>query len=424
LSLDKTLILSTAEPAPVPGKKTPYQVMDRILFFLIFLLVFLPMPTIEGPAAYLAPVVITVVFFIYILNLATTKISIPRKSGITMVILLMLAVLSIYSSRVLLNQEWYETKYFISRILTFISIFFFLIWMESRRIPLKAIYKTIFYSVLLISLGVIFIGTTDYGDLGGAQRTLIIKMPFYKNLATPRSYGEFGIFVTAAWAYYLLFKQEYNFLIRIIMAVILILTTLITQSRSTWLAFLIVYTVYIIIKYRLIRRAPSAILTLTMVLPFVVFLAITTFGHTFLLKGMVGEGIWEKNVYSRFEVDSMAIGILAKHPLKMLVGMSHADWMRYFPKGEIAVGLHNHFLSNIVFLGMIAGSFYLLLYLTPMIRIIKSNYNDDTDAALMMLVSLGLLTCLHFYEGFFSPIASLEISTLWYFRYLDVAGNG
>jgi O-antigen ligase len=422
LSLDKTLTLSTAEPAPVPEKKTPYQVMDRILFFLIFLLVFLPMPTIESPAAYLAPVVISVVFFIYILNLATTNISIPRKSGITTVILLMVAVLSIYSIRVLLNQEWNEAKYFISRILSFVSIILFLIWMESRRIPLKAIYKTIFFSVLLISVAVIILGTTDYGE-GGAQRTLIIKMPFYKNIATPRSFGEFGIFVTAAWAYFLLFKKEYNFFIRMMMAIMLMLTTVITQSRSTWLAFLIVYAVYVINKYRLIRRAPGVVLTLAMIMPIVVFLAITTLGDTFLLKGMIGEGIWKTNVNVRFEVDSMALDVLAKHPIKMLVGMSHADWVRLYPKGGIAVGLHNHFLSNIVFLGMIGGSFYLLLYLIPMIRIIKSNYSDDKDAALMMLVSLGLLTCLHFYEGFFSPIASLEISTLWYFRYLDVARN-
>ncbi|GJM17012.1 MAG: hypothetical protein DHS20C13_23390 [Thermodesulfobacteriota bacterium] len=128
----------------------------------------------------------------------------------------------------------------------------------------------------------------------------------------------------------------------------------------------------------------------------------------------VGEGIYEKNIYYRSDTNRMAAAFLIESPLRSLVGIPHSEWSLFYIDEEIEIGgLHNHFLSNIIFLGLLGGLLNMLLYIIPLASITKNLHINNKGLYLTFLATVGTITCLQFYEGFFSIITIFILSTLW-----------
>ena len=73
-----------------------------------------------------------------------------------------------------------------------------------------------------------------------------VKIPFFKNTGVPRSYGEYGILMSMAWAYWLVNFDRLAHHLRAVSGILLVAAIFVSQSRSTYLAVLVVTGAYCI----------------------------------------------------------------------------------------------------------------------------------------------------------------------------------
>jgi hypothetical protein len=411
-------------------RKFTFTLIDKIFFAFLFLLPLIPRPTIDHPLKFLAPLLVSTVLFAFFLWLLAHKsLIIPKYSGIGIILSSVLIISLLYSVRVIINGEWDELPHLVSKILTFLMLISFLIWMLVRKVPIKTLYSGVFYGFLVLSLLIIFIGITGiplFGELR-PPREYGIVLPFYQTVAIPRSHEEYGIFASAALAYFLIYRNNYKKVTQVIFGSILLLSIAISQSRSTYLAVVLITISYFMINLKVTRRFfPIALLILAIGLPSLIALLQSSLHDIPIVNMFIGEGVLEKNIYVRLDLNLAATDLLSESPLRSLFGISHSQWMPEYSRIGIYkfVHLHNHFLSNIIFLGLIGGSLNLLLYLIPVVSIIKNLPSNNKSLHLIFLVTVGTITCLQFYEGFYSIITTFILSTLWVMSYrLKAAKN-
>jgi len=403
---------------PSAHRKFTFALIDRIFFAFLILLPLMPRPTIDHPLKLIAPLLMmTVLYAFFLWLLAHKSLTIPKYSGIGIILFLVIMILLVYSFRVIINGEWDELPYLTSKMLTFLMLISLLIWMLVRKVPIKTLYSGVFYGFLVLSLLIIFIGSTGIPLFGEVlpSRSYGIVLPFYKTVAIPRSYGEYGIFASAALAYFLLYRKDYRKITQVIFGSIMLLSIVISQSRSTYMAVVLIAISYFIINLKLTRRFfPIAIIILAVGLPSFITQFQTSLHDIPIVNAFVGEGIYEKNIYYRLDTNRTAAALLIESPLRSLIGIPHSEWsFFYVDVGYEAGGLHNHFLSNIMFLGLLGGLLNMLLYLIPLASIINNLNSNNKSLYLIFLVTVGTITCLQFYEGFFSIITIFILSTLW-----------
>lgn len=396
--------------------------IDKLLYGFIFIIVFLPQPTIGGVAGLMAPAVISLLLLLSIMYFIVKGVPFFLNNQSLNIFLTMLFIIACLAARIMIRQEgMIEFKYLLGRILTCFMIFVFLTWMNYRKPSIEAIFRTIFWSVIFVGLLASYFGIRGGGNVfifGGGEHsrefTEGVSVGLYKSQGIQRSFGEFGIFLSAAWAYFLVFRKNHSFFWRTTGGTILALAIIVSQSRSTWLAILLLTATFFFIKWGAKKLSISLILLIIIFLP-VVTAVLTTAGKNLPgVNHLIGEGIYQKNVDVRHTVDLMALKLFYQKPLQMVWGISHSDWGGVFSKYDVMVGLHNNFLSNLVFLGLLAGIPYLLLIFIPVIKLLSFPDYQEKEFLLMFLSTIGFITCLHYYEGYFSPISSLLIASLWY----------
>lgn len=391
--------------------------IDRLFLAVIFLIPFIPRPTIEHPARFLAPLVISALLYVYALWFLTRKTRTSLATDKTAVLgYILVFTLFVYLARILVNGEWGELQHFAGRSLAAFLMIAFLGWMNKRGVTVKEAYRPLFIATLILSALVIFMGITGISLFGENSvrppRTYGFTFPFYKTDAIPRSYGEFGIIISAAWGYFLLYRDEFSRKRMYLYGFLLVMATIISQSRSTYLGMMMVTIGYFLLKYRLTKRTVAALMVAALVMPIIISIVPKDLP---VIRSLVGEKTFEANVYKRFSQYDAAIRIIKDEPVVMALGINHKGWNRYFSdvEGEDNA-LHNHFLSMIIFLGLIGGLANLLVYVIPMAKLASMGGGGDKETSMLILAAIGMLIGLNFYEGFFSMTTAFITSTMWY----------
>jgi hypothetical protein len=392
-----------------------HKLFDQIFIFYIFLLPFIPRPTLKYPewAWIIAPAVTGVLLYFFILWFFHAKVELVNSMRRYRFLLLSQAViLLIYFSRTIYFREVEEIPRVVSRLLMFVVMFALLIWLLEDEIDIKIVFRALYFSILILAVLAIYIGVTGvalFGLVSPARTFGDAVMPFAKTAVIPRSYGEFGIFLSVAWAYFLMYTSDQNKIFRAVSGVLLTLAVVITQSRSTYLAIF-----FITASYPFITRVRSRpIIYLIMVIVIFSPAIIYNIMDFFVVKFFVGHGVLQNNVMARFYTYYMFFKVMTKEPIEFFFGLQRSDWS-YFMEDSYGklVGLHNKFLSGLLFLGVIGGTLDIAVFFLPFFNLIRRR--QEKICQLLLLVNIGMITCLNYYEGFFSLISSVIIAASWY----------
>ena len=399
----------------VTMEKRAYSFIDRAFLLFLFVIPFMPMPTMEGWPRLIAPVASAALLYLFILwFLMSRSFSFQKNPQVGALIILSVIIVALYFLRIAMNGEWEEASRLVSKALFYFTIAAFFVWMAGREIPLKTAFKPFFYGVVILSLLIIFSGITGFAPLETVRpgRTYGITLPFYKVSFIPRSFGELGIFLTAAWAYFLSYRKDYGLATRLFFGVALFLAVVITQSRNTYLAVVVATAVYIMLRTKVTNRAVAVVILAAWLMPFIISVIPRDIP---VFSALVGEGTWERNVNVRLMSYSAAVDMITESPGRFLLGIPHSVWVNHFSELEgVDATMHNHFLSSIMFLGFIGGILDILVLMIPVARLLKRPDYRDKDVSLLLTMTAGALTCLNFYEGFYSTVLAFEIGALWY----------
>jgi len=375
----------------------------------------MPTPTVDHPIRFFAPIAISIFVAISALYHIINKKKVLRGRLLILLLLLLIAF-SMFLLRSVLYDDAADVEYLISRALMYSATIYVAITVVSCNAPAEHFYRNIFRGYLVLSLLIIFSGITGKDFFGTTKpgRVYGVRIPFYKTGGIPRSHGEFGIMASAAWSYLLVFGRNFHRAKWVLLSFMILFSVFISQSRNTYLAIALITVAYVL--FRLFRRRSVMVILsfIYFILPIILDLIITLTQNMALTSAIVGEGIFEENIIVRYLTFSAAFNLIF-HSRYSLLGISHTKWERFFWAYNLKnVGLHNHFLSNLVFMGTFAGTLHLLVLLVPLMSLWfrPSTKLFKKDTMLIFIASFGLIACLHFYEGFFSFIVALQMGIL------------
>src|SRR5699024_1243270 len=126
------------------------------------------------------------------------------------------------------------------------------------------------------------------------------------------------------------------------------------------------------------------------------------FAETEVGAALIGEGIYERNVEARFNLVDGAIQLVSSSFGTAIIGWQHADWQMVAPV-ETQVGVHNHFLASILYLGLIAGSISVWAFFYRPLKVVslqlERRVGSDGDLRLaewVVTAGCGVLVSLNF----------------------------
>lgn len=238
------------------------------------------------------------------------------------------------------------------------------------------------------------------GEIHNPRLYFGFNLPFYKAVGFDMSDGEFGLMVAPAFLYCLMQFLPGSGLKKKPSSLIMVLTMgmalLISQSRSTFLGLsLALFTlIFMVFKHKRLLILPllvSAGIVLYFEVPQAIF------------SGLVGEGIYETNVYGRLEGFLVAWNAFLDSPL---LGAGHEVIKRVTDTGQ-EICIHNHILDQMASLGAIGTiplvmSYGLFFFISGQI-FLKSSLPECKWLALWLLVSMiHIFTELMLYRGVYS----------------------
>lgn len=380
--------------------------IDHAYLIFIFLVPFIPRPTIDHSLKYLAPASVALVIITFFFKKLSSNRNIQslQKYKFLIVSCSCYSLFS-YILNILAFSEFSEFQYFVSRVL---SVFLFLIlflWYLSDGQNFELSLSVFSLGMFFLCLLIIFIGFTGINLFGEMRppRTYGIKMPFFKNSGVPRSYGELGILFSILFGYLLVYGQQVKKIWKLTLFAVMFLSIIITQSRSTYLAIIIMIMTYIAFRLRLNRKVMVMMVLVSLFLPAIVGAFVYSEQASIIKDIFMSEKLYEKNVDSRFESYTIIFDIIKKEPFRSVAGISHKKYIEYISQiKNIEVGLHNHFLSDIVYLGVFGGVMNFCLLIFPIIYMALHSTFYSKKRIFCLLASVGAIICLQFYEGFFS----------------------
>lgn len=396
----------------------PLDVAQALALIAIALIPLIPRPTFGGYVAILAPAVGGVAAYLGVLQSLTA-----RRSRLIPVLPLYLVTLAttLYGARVVWDSEWSELLYFASRVLFILTIVACCVSINGNGF--EAGLRWFIYVTLALSALVLLVGLTGLDVLEPARpgRLLGIQIPFFKTAGVPRSFGEQGIVLALMLGYFLAYRQLMPRWLRWALGFSCVVVIVMAQSRNVLLCAVAMSVMWLAVVHRrwvLVRIGLVAAGLAT----FVMDQIIPLLQDTLIGQALIGQGVFHRNVEARFTLVYGALTMIAANPVRSLIGWSHAQWAMYSPLASQTSGLvvHNHFVSSIMFLGIIGGSLTILaLYVLPLRNVVTSleKLNSESIEArrrrFAVVSSTGALICVNFYEGFFSLALALQIGILW-----------
>lgn len=386
---------------------------------LIALVPLVPRPTFSGPTALVAP------GFVLLLASAAMIFSLsrpcPGRSAIlTSSFVTVAAGSTMYGARIFMHGESGEVSYFMSRILLLVlavSVCFLFTaggFDEGlKRFGLGTVVLSGVVAVIAVTGFYLFESPLP-------PRTLGITFPWNKTAGVPRSFGEQGILLSVALSYLLVYRDLLSRRFRIALSAGCFVIVAAGESRNMYLGTFAVVVMWTLIvrpkRWRWARpvmiACGGAVFVMQQMIP---YLERTAFG-----RGVIGEGIFQRNVQVRFTLVDQALGLIQGNPLNGLLGWSHLEWLENSKVSE-DITVHNFFASSLLFLGVIAGSLTIWgLFIRPLGTIIRSVESESLTTGQSrrrqwaLTAGAGVLVSLNFYEGFFSLTLGIYIGALWF----------
>jgi len=394
-----------------------YSLIDRLILMLIFLLPIIPSPALSYWTGILLPIVIIIIFTISLYWCFLLPGLTVLNSKLILLTYLLLGSSLFYLVRIVMNWEIAELNYMLSRLLFCFTLLSLVIWIVKRSISIHLIYKFLFYGFLCSALFIIFVGITGLNILGEPRPPRLFggDFPFNKTCGVPRSYGEFGVIASAAWSYFLIYSSKRNWLLKLVACALILFAIVIAQSRNTLLAIAMISLSYFFVRVQFLKKYSLIMFILTLFLPFFLFLIFPSFSDTYISDLFLASNTDIRNVESRFDHIKMVIQFMADDPVSFLRGVGHREFNDFLFSFLYKAGvIHNHFMANIIYTGFMSGCFFLGLYIIPLVAMFKRLItSDNNDVAFLYLTSIGTISSLHFYQGFFSITLILYLSALW-----------
>lgn len=394
--------------------------LGLLALMLIALVPLLPRPTIEGVGSLGTPVVGALLVYLAAMERTTWPRDRARPRIPQQWLIGALAATTFYAFRVLLSSGSEEVPFAVSRVLLLaIVVSCFIVF---AQIPTESVLHWFAVGGVVLGLLVGFIGVTGAVLLEppSPARTLGIELPWFKTAGVPRSYGEQGIILSILLAYLFGYWRSMGLAFRTLLLVSCTLVLLMGQSRNMLLASVVVVLTWLFVASRGHWVQLRLVLILSAVATFVVELLLPVVLTTGLGRAVVGEGIFETNVISRFALREGVADLIASAPFASVVGFDHADWTGGNYDEYEGIGVHNHFLATLLFVGIIAGGLTLwALFISPCLTVLRSLSDGELNAAqvrrrqVLLTALAGVLVSLNFYEGFFSFTLALVIGLLW-----------
>lgn len=401
--------------ANVGRRRAPRDIAQTLAVAIIALVPLIPRPTFGGYVSLIAPLIAGGALYFTLLHVLAARYSklIPRVP-------LFLAILStsLYGVRVVWNSEWDELPYLGSRVLFVLTIAACCILFRSDAF--EPGLKWFIYGTLILAAFTLVVGLTGLSILEPARpgRLLGIQIPFFKTAGVPRSFGEQGIILAIMLAYFLEYRLFMGRLVRWALGLSCLVVVVMAQSRNVLLGAVAVPVMWLAVsrgRWVLVRIGLVAAGLAT----FIIDQVFPLLEDNFIGRSTIGEGILQQNVESRFTLVQGALAMISHDPTRSLIGWSHSEWIAESPV-SVDVGVHNNFVSAIMFLGVIGGSLTILaLYFLPLKNVVSGLEKIDTLSLearrrrFAVTSATGALISVNFYEGFFSLALALQIGILW-----------
>jgi hypothetical protein len=385
-----------------------------------------PRPTFAHPSRFLAPalaVTIVVAALLFAAVRARRAESQSRRAA------LLLIPSAAYAFRVAFESETSEYDFVASRFLMVFVIMSVAYVVAEHDVDF--VMRSLLVGGVVLGVLVLVIGVTGSYFLEPVRpaRTLGVQLPFFKTAGVPRSFGEQGILVSLMLAHVLVYWSHLGRVRRSAALIAAVLLVAFGQSRNMLLAALVVVVAVMVASARRYKLLAALLLTATFA-TFIVAAIIPLISATTVGSALIGEGIYERNVFARFSLTDAATDLLASDPLGAVLGYTREEWGAHYASssGE-EEGVHNHLLATVLFLGVPAGVASLwLMFWHPATQILSQLGGDGLDVGQrhrrhFLLVALsGVLTSINFYEGFFSLFVAFFVGFMMRVAYTPSEG--
>lgn len=225
-------------------------------------------------------------------------------------------------------------------------------WVRKGRLDVVSKILSIGLLILLVAMTIesVFFPAREVGRQLGT-----INIPFPRATGVPNSDGKIGTFLVICFAYYLFVRPDLSVVQRILLQFGPILGLLFTQSRSTLLALAVTFGIYWVAKTLAKHHLRQAVFRLL-----VISLALGAF-YTYqdiIISSLVGEGIYQKNVYARASHFHYGLREFSDNP----IFGAGANSIREFDDKS---GIHNTVMAMSVKSGIVGGLLISCIILFP-----------------------------------------------------------
>jgi hypothetical protein len=389
--------------------------IDRLFMAFIFLLPVLPRPTADGPEKWVVPVICAGL-------IGSWLIAWPKRNmgnwSFQLLALLLVFPIAAFILRMVVDASSDELLQLVSRVLFATTVFVLVHWMATTNLSLERRFSCFFWGFILSGLLAIFVSVTGMQILEPDSVKPSRYLGLFKTTGVFRSFGEFGIMGAIAWCYLLFFGQRMRLNTKVICGAIILLAMLVAQSRNVYLV-IVFATVWVgAIKYFNFGAALKFLTaTLLLLIPVGIEYSVPLLKANAIGRTLVGQenSIFERNMEVRFDQFKEGFELMSMDPMGSVAGHSRANWREYsLRKHGNYIAPHNHFLSNLLFLGLVGGTVWIVgLYVLPSWQLTRMADASRPEFQFSLSILLCTIVGLSFYEGFFSLVVALVLAQAW-----------
>lgn len=401
---------------PKAGGNRYWNLLNFTFAVFIFFAIAYPMPT-ESKVGFLSPFLVGILGFILTLNFFKYKTVVYwNKYVLKICVVFSFLIVSDFVTALFINptQQLLYTAARIATVLIFLAgLSFFPSLTNFFRIIKIYLWSIILLSLLTIAEG---ISLVKAGSFIRRPRSFFgVTLPFRKAVGFNMSDGEFGIMVAPAFLFLLIQFFPKNGLKlnkgRTLMILIVGMALLISQSRSMWFGLILSVGTSVFMlaksKHRKILFISASVL--------LIILLITNV-YSYLLKGLMGEGAYKRNISNRLNSYFAGWNYFTKSPV---IGVGHGHAFYTIPDRNRNILIHNQIIDQLASTGILGVIPLLALYVI-FLRTSLKLYREAKEPvhrglAIWMTASMvHILTELMLYRGFYSEHLP------WYFALLGI----
>jgi O-antigen ligase len=313
---------------------------------------------------------------------------------------------------------WTELRHVIGRLVFFIFILT-THFVVNNQIKYIRVLRLLLVTVSILAMFTIICAIFNVNPFGAhASRNprvfWSITMPTYRAIGIPMSYGEYGLIINSVLPLFIISLMRNNFIVRRFSAmagiIILFLALMITQSRNSWLATLIV--IIFLIIFIICRRSNPYLKGATIfwgISTVIIVMVFLSNAFLFVYEGFA-LGKHASTFVNRLNTNTVAYEVFLEH---WLFGAGHNKVSEQIENQlGLNVVIHNGYLDQLASTGIFGFLPFILLLFLSFSILIKISLTGSTfwrPYALCLAASFAAnMSVLLAYKGFFSETFAIE----------------